>query len=1088
MNDDIENDEEIIEAFLEESREHLTGIEDDLLSIEAAGADVDEELVNKVFRGAHSIKGAAGFFGFETIKELAHAMENILGMIRSREIIAESAVVGLLLEGADELTDLINDLKSSNNVDLSGLLARLRSVQDGGTSDEEHEVVEVEDDVQIVLSNGSVPFSVSRSDIERAQSTENGGDAFYVIEYDLVLDIQLKDKTPLSTLDEVAEIAVIVDTKVDLEKVGTLDAFDQSSGIPFFILISTTLQREMVATLLELDEDRIERVLLSPSGEDEEDESAEGAMGAEGSTRPSQEAGASSSAATLESAPQPTPAAVESAPAPRPSPPSKSLEAKPRGSKRGQRQHEGAQSTDSTIRVKLPVLDRLMTLAGELVLTRNQLVQSVGVDDSMAVDATQRIDLVTTELQDAIMSTRMRSIGLVFQKFRRIVRDLSSSLDKKVDLILEGEEVELDRAIIEAIGDPLTHLVRNALDHGIERPEQRSAAEKTPNAMLRLSAYHKAGNVIIEIEDDGKGIDPEKVKAKALAQGIITREQFESITDQAAIRLIFKPGFSMAAKVTDISGRGVGMDVVHSNLTRLGGVVDVDSQVGRGTIVQVKLPLTLAIIPCLLVTEEGETFAIPQSSLIELHRIPARDVPKRIERLGTAHVMRLRGELLPLVRLRNILGMGTHTYCEGGVRANDQRRALADRRALDIDGASPGDVEEERRYEEERRKASGSAVYVAIVAAGEYHYGLMLESLLDSSEIVVKPLGQHLRGCPAYAGATILGDGQAALILDSIGLGHFVGQHQADDARSETRRAWEIQKRADSMTVLLLESGEHKTFAVPLGLVQRIERIQREQIEDVAGRRTMKYRHGSLLLLSVDDAAHVPPIGDYERLYVIVFKTNNREVGLLATELVDVVDCFDQIDEISHHQPGIHGSLIHDDQIILLIDLHGLASAVYPELAEAAASHAVGSEEKEEEAQRHCVLVVDDSSFFRRKITEFVEASGHDVVVAEDGQEALEILGERHEDIDMVLTDIEMPRVDGFEMTRRLRRNSDMNHLPVVAITSVMGHEAEALGQEVGLDDYLVKLDRDLVVERVGYYLTHGRDAAQKSIGRSEGA
>ena len=533
-------DAELLQVFLEEAREHLDGIEGALLQLESSEG-VDFEIVNRIFRAVHSVKGGAGFFGLVAIKTLSHAMESVLGSMQKGQLPANTEIVGVLLGAADSLVHMIDNPAQSEDRDIADLVRELE---------------------RIGIGTGTKPTIVATQ--PRA------------------LLVTLPDETTDSQATLQAEAPAKSEQSLDVVK-----------PLPLSVDISAPRTETKVG-----------------------------------------------------------------------------LEAQ------------------SSIRVHVGILDRLMTLAGELVLTRNQLLQSNDATSSSNSDATQRIDHITTELQDAIMSTRMQSIGTAFQKFRRVVRDLANSLDKEVDLVIEGEEVELDRSIVEAIGDPLTHLVRNALDHGIEKPSLRLANNKPRRGTLRLSALHKAGQVIIEIADDGAGIDPAKVRAKALEKGVCTREQLASMSESAVIKLIFRPGFSTATEVTDVSGRGIGMDVVHSNLSKLGGVVDVQSNVGLGTLMRIKLPLTLAIIPCLLVSEENESFAIPQANLIELHRIPAREVKHRIKNFGDALVLRLRGELIPLIRLRDALKIKQHSVAsETQERLDDQRQTGYDRRQELFDGS-----------------------------------------------------------------------------------------------------------------------------------------------------------------------------------------------------------------------------------------------------------------------------------------------------------------------------------------------------------------------------------------------------------------
>jgi two-component system chemotaxis sensor kinase CheA len=724
-------------------------------------------------------------------------------------------------------------------------------------------------------------------------------------------------------------------------------------------------------------------------------------------------------------------------------------------------------TVESSVRVHIGILDRLMTLAGELVLTRNQLLQSQDNNASSNSDVTQRIDHITTELQDAIMSTRMQSIGIVFQKFRRVVRDLANSLGKEVDLCIEGEEVELDRSIVEAIGDPLTHLVRNSLDHGIEIPALRQAQNKPRRGTLRLSALHKAGQVVIEIADDGAGIDPAKVRAKALEKGVCTREQLAGMSESAIIKLIFRPGFSTATEVTEVSGRGVGMDVVHSNLSRLGGVVDVQSNVGAGTLMRIKLPLTLAIIPCLLVLEENESFAIPQANLIELHRIPAREVKNRIRNFGDVLVLRLRGELIPLVRLRDTLNIRQHSFAADGEpdRLDDQRQTGYDRRQELFDS------EDDRRSAADRRHSHRSAINIAIVAAGDFRYGIMVESLQDSLEVVVKPLGRHLRHCDSYAGSTILGDGRLALILDVVSIGRRMQAAESSEALASAKLAAQKSlELKDEMTLMLVENSGDELMAIPLGLIERIERLNRSNIQQVGGKRTLTYRGRNLPLLGIEEVANVGTCRAQENLYAVIYRSHEREVGLLVSDLIDIVDSDTELDELTHRQPGVFGSLLIEDRITLVLDIHGIARERLGVPVQSTS---------EVQRRKFTVLVVEDSRFFRERVAEFCRDASYEVLLAEDGLQGLETLEQHASEVDIVITDIEMPRMDGFEFTRRLRADARFKQLPVVAVTSLMGEEAEQRGRQVGITEYLIKLDRERIMDRVSYYLNGSGTRAQ---------
>ncbi len=1058
-------DEETLLAFIEESLEHMDGIESDLLTIEENGEDIDEDLVNKVFRAVHSIKGGAGFLGLERVKEVAHAAENLLNLVRNKELVPTPERISILLETFDLLNSLINDAQNSNEVDVSQQIFALKKAVASSEEISDEEAAASDDANLITLGIPDHPDLFSINKVELAQHLK-GGNNLYILEYDMIKDIEQKDKTPLDVINDLIQTGNYLDSKVDTEKVGHLEDDREEMHIPFFALFATIMDTDILTGFVGLDESCIHSISLDM-------------MSQADSASPAETVTSTTAESTAAAAPSPEPAATE--PAPAPAQPAATAEPAPadvKPKKSGGLPPAKKMVKDSSLRVNVKILDNLMTMAGELVLTRNQLVQAVTSDNQQGIDTvSQRLDLVTSELQEAIMSTRMQPIGNVFHKFKRVVRDLSKSLNKQINLIIEGEEVELDKTIIEAIGDPLTHLVRNSVDHGIELPETRVMNGKNAEGLLRLSAYHEGGQVIIAIEDDGAGINTEKLKEKAMVSATYDRAQLDGMSEKELAKLIFMPGLSTAEQVTDVSGRGVGMDVVHTNLTELGGVIDIETAPGAGTTITIKLPLTLAIIPSQIITAGRDRFAIPQVNLVELVRIPAAQVKERIEKIGSALVMRLRGELLPLVSLCDALEIEKiYIDAETEKTLTDRRTNIADRRGISHEleedqEAESADIQEdndERRASSDRRVSPASAYNVVVLSAGDFHYGLIVDSLLDSEEIVVKPLGGHLRECKAYAGATIQGDGRIAMILDVVGLSNIMNLSTvAENVKNKMQQQESrVKGGEDSQTLLIVQNTPEEQMAIPLGLVSRIEKIKTTDIEITGGRRNIQYRGGSLPLFSVDEVANV---GHYEdenaNCYVVVFPIGGKEVGILMSEILDILDTNEKVDDISHRQPGILGSMIIFDKITLLVDLYGVVTAVMPEWALLTTQ---GGEDGKGEG--HNVLIVEDSKFFMNQITEFVAESGYNTLQAEDGVCALQVLEENH--VDLILTDIEMPNMDGLELTRRVRADERWHKLPIIAVTSVAGEAAEQRGREAGVDAYLIKLDREQITSKMQEYLT----------------
>lgn len=510
------------------------------------------------------------------------------------------------------------------------------------------------------------------------------------------------------------------------------------------------------------------------------------------------------------------------------------------------------------IRVSVEHLDRLMNMVGELVLARNQLLQGAArLADANTDTAVHRVNIITTELQESVMKVRMQPIGNLWSKFPRVVRDVARACGKQVELELRGKDTELDKTLLEAISDPLTHLLRNAIDHGIELPDVRVAAGKSPTGSVSLRSYHESSQVVVEVVDDGKGLDIERIKEKAVARRLVTADKAAALTDREVAQLIFHPGLSTADAVSNISGRGVGMDVVKTNIERIGGFVDVASESGRGTTVKIKIPLTLAIIPALLVTVDGDRYAIPQVSLVELVRLEGESLAHGIEWVQGQPVHRLREQLLPLVDLRTQLGLPSR---------------LA-----------------ERRVEHE------NACCIVVLKADNRRFGLIVDTINDTEEIVVKPLDRYLKGTQVYAGTTIMGDGCVALILDVMGVAKRANIAAEDSHASATESVVSRSVTREATTRLLVcELASGRRVAVDLGSVDRLEELERSLVEHTGSGPVVQYRGSIMPLVSV--AERVGAVGHEDlshgdgRLQVVVHPGCGVPVGLVVGRVIDIID------------------------------------------------------------------------------------------------------------------------------------------------------------------------------------------------------
>lgn len=1035
----LDMDDLFIKEYLAESREHLADIETDLLDIESAGINVDVNLVNKVFRAAHSIKGGAGFFNLHKIQELAHRTENALDMIRSGEMVPAPDVINVLLMAFDRLRELLNNYLTSELADNTEILVALAGMVSANLAPAKKE--SLVRTVNVTAPGIKTVLHIPEFDFNRAK---DGTHFIYLIEYDLIDDVQRQGKRPLDILYLLSNSGTIIEAVFELEGAGTLED-EPSNRLPFVVLFSSELPPQMADVIFDLPASQI-HVIHSPQAE-ESPRAAEPVV-------------------SYERPPEPVSPDQTVLPPPEPDQAESALSNFPA---------ESAAQTggmESTLRVEVSVLESLMNLAGELVLSRNQLLDAIASGDqhTMQIGA-QRINLVTSELQENIMLTRMQPVSNIFNKFPRVVRDLSKDLGKEIRLDISGRDVEMDKTIIEGLSEPMTHMVRNAVDHGIERADVRIRAGKPSFGTISLKAYHEAGQVVVEIHDDGKGIDPVKVAASALAKGLISQEQLKGMSVKEKTALIFLPGLSTADHVSDVSGRGVGMDVVKTNLDKLGGKVELDSIPGKGTNIIIRLPLTLAIIPSLLLSVNGERFAIPQVHVSELIHISADQIHKRIEVVGNSEVLMLRGTLIPLVRLSDILGIEKQLEDLGVLNA-DQRARLADRRSprYTIDSAEPivekavRENYKDKRSAVDRRYHASSNLNIVVITTGALQYGLVVDQLHDTVEIVVKPLGRHFKGLREYAGATILGDGNVALILDASGIAvqtglvSMAGSRRGMDLNAETVR----EESKDKHSLLIFRNAPNEHCAIPMDLVVRILQVENTQVEWAGGRRTMQYRNSSLPLVTLKDTAQVSDLQPDQEKVVVIFNVLGHEVGLLAGMPVDVLETTALIDHETLHQKGVLGSAIVDGKTTLILDIFEMVATLHPDWAveaEQAAEQSVSTGD--------VILLAEDSDFFRGQVRRYLESDGYTVISAVDGQEGWELLDANADKVRLVLTDVEMPRLDGLGLTRAIRADQRFNSLPIIALTSLASEDDNARGLAAGVNEYQVKLDREKLLEGI---------------------
>ena len=662
--------------------------------------------------------------------------------------------------------------------------------------------------------------------------------------------------------------------------------------------------------------------------------------------------------------------------------------------------------SSQTIRVNVDALEHLMTTISELVLTRNQLLEiSRRSEDNEYKVSLQRLSTVTAELQSAVMQTRMQPVGNAWQKLPRLVRDLSNDLGKYIDLELTGAETELDRQVLDFIKDPLIHMVRNSADHGLESPSERIKAGKSERGVIRLAAYHQGGQIVIEVGDNGRGLDVDRIRAKAIDNGLATEAEVSKMSDSQVFRFIFQPGFSTAAKVTSVSGRGVGMDVVRSNIEQIGGTVDVRSKLGAGSTFTIKIPLTLAILPALIVSVRDQRFAIPQLAVVELVRAQSGS-EHVIEQLRGAPVMRLRETLLPIVRLADLLG----TADAGG-------------------GSTP------------------EADFVVVMRVGGQVFGLVVDKVCQTEEIVVKPMSSKLRGVAIFSGCTILGDGRVIMIIDPNGVAQ-AATFATEGTAQEEREVPDAEKvDAALVSMLIVRAGSPEPKAVPLSLITRLEEIEATSVEQANGRPVVQYR-GDLIPLVY--ASGEMPKRTEGTLLVLVFTEGERSMGLVVDEIVDIVA--DRLDiQLPSDVPGAFGAAIINGAATAVLDVGHFLAAGFKDWFDRAPANRTSARLK--------VVLVDDSDFYRSLVEPMLRAAGCDVTGFRSPQDALGYLTSGGP-CDAIVSDIDMPVMDGFAFTTILRQDVRFTQTPIIAVSGVCTPEAVERGRAAGFTDYVGKFDR----------------------------
>ena len=989
--------DDLLTEFLTETSESLAVIDVELVKFEQDPQD--EAILGNIFRLVHTIKGTCGFLGLPRLEAVAHAGENVLGKFRDGVLDVTPEAVTVILKCIDTIRDLLGEL------------------EEGGEEPDGHDQ-ELIAELNAMADGEAAPLQKMDGPIDLSDPTEAQEEP------------EIAHQAPAGDVPPANEFGAPVAQEL-LDEVLAAGGGDALPANEFGAPVAQELLDEVAAAGGDAGGDAPP---ANEFGAPVAQELLDEVMAAGGDASP--EPAAAAPAPEPEPEPEPEPAAAP--PAVKASVPAKQAKKKSPAKKE---EGKAGGAAASSIRVNVDVLEDLMTLVSELVLTRNQLLQMVrGHDDNEFTVPLQRLSHITSDLQEGVMKTRMQPIGNAWAKLPRIVRDLSLDSGKSIDLVMLGAETELDRQVLELIKDPLTHMVRNSCDHGLEDTEGRSAAGKPDKGVVTLNAFHEGGHIIIQIADDGRGLNMGRIREKIISNDLATAGDLENMTDQQIQQFIFAAGFSTAAKVTNVSGRGVGMDVVRTNVEKIGGTVELKSVEGKGSTFTIKIPLTLAIVSALIVECGGERFAIPQISVLELVRASTSS-DNAIELINKSPVLRLRNRLLPLVNLRNLLKLQAKEMDIVPLTAKDDDGVVIDENGnvADQDGAAAALEESDE-------------MFIVVTQVGANTFGIIVDRVFDTEEIVVKPVAPLLRDISFYSGNTILGDGSVIMILDPNGIATEAGQLQSS---GETNKETAHLSHEDEKTALLIfRAGGDELKAVPLALIARLEEIDMEQVERSNDKVMVQYR-GSLMPLIPFNPSH--QFSNEGRQAVLVFTDKERSMGLAVDEIVDIIDDRLKI-ELATDQQGLIGSAVIGEKATDVIDAGYFLTQAF--------SDWFGDENEvvytNEDGPRKALLV-DDSPFFRNLLAPLLSVAGWQVRTAESADIALE-LREQGARFDVIISDIEMPGMNGFDFAETVRKDGIWRKIPMIALSSHASEDDFQRGRDVGFNDYVAKFDREALV------------------------
>lgn len=836
-------EQSIFDDFVIEARDHINTIQENLMVLEGNLESPDIEVINKLFRAVHTIKGGAGFLGLSQISKLAHFMENLMSSIREGITKVKIEHIDTLLDAMDTLMTMIDNPGESNNTDISEVTKKLEALEASGSSDDKTSKG-APNFVYLVENGDTMPYVRSK-----IKSVPKDYVNYFIVNMDLASLEKTHNIKPFKIISDISRISYIIEGELDTKDI-SLETLDSNISLYQKMFLATARTKEEFYGVFP---DNAAVNILSVSIMNADDDK----LPQENSKQKTTEGPKAEITKEIEKVGPPV--------------------------------GKASSAAEQTIRLRLDLIETLMGLTSELVLARNRILvlSDRYTNDTELISTIQQFDSITSSLQEAVMMTRMQPVGTVFNKFPRVVRDLARDMGKKIELDIKGADSELDKALVDSLSDPMTHLIRNACDHGIEVPETRKAKGKPESGTITLNAFHESGQINIVIEDDGAGIDVDKLCRKAVEKGLKTEAAISELSDQQKLNLIMLPGFSTADEVSNVSGRGVGMDVVKNTVEKLGGSFELESRKDKGSKIILKMPLTLAIVPSFVIECKDKRFAIPQISIEEIVTV---ENDSMIENSIEWEMFRLRDTLIPVIRLEEVLN-------------------------------NPDPFDEAKRMEiiekyHANKQNSGQRIIV-VLKTGKTKYGLIVDNVLGTEEIVVKPMHSLLKKYSIYSGATIMGDGRVALILNADGIGsHAEILFYSDKSEQEVDAAASDELRS----VFLFNINNHEQYAIYLKDIIRIEKFDYSRLDSIGSREYISIDNKTYGIIRVP---HIIDTGEQvfnEEMYLILLKDTAKPTGILATEIIDSINVSVSLDKEAFDSPYLLGTLMIGDKMTLFLD------------------------------------------------------------------------------------------------------------------------------------------------------------------------